>query len=68
MKIPAHESRRGASAEPTSRVAASELVQPTVRRWVAQDILCGAPEAEIEHGEAVYRLRLTSQGKLILTK
>jgi hemin uptake protein HemP len=25
-------------------------------------------EIQIEHGEAVYRLRITSQGKLILTK
>lgn len=25
-------------------------------------------EIEIEHGETVYRLRITTQGKLILTK
>lgn len=38
------------------------------RRLAAQDILGGGSEAEIEHNGAIYRLRLTAQGKLILTK
>lgn len=34
----------------------------------SQDILAGAREVRILHGEDVYRLRLTSTDKLILTK
>jgi hemin uptake protein HemP len=43
--------------------------RPTAaRRWRSADIFGAAQEIEIEHGQAVYRLRLTSLGKLILTK
>jgi hemin uptake protein HemP len=38
------------------------------RRYVSQHLLGGNTEVEILHGEAVYRLRLTALGKLILTK
>ncbi len=38
------------------------------RRWHSADLLGGAQEAEIQHGKALYRLRLTSLGKLILVK
>ena len=38
------------------------------RRWRSNDLFGTAQEIEIEHGQAVYRLRLTSLGKLILTK
>lgn len=38
------------------------------RRWRSGELLGQAQEIEIEHGQAVYRLRLTSLGKLILTK
>jgi hemin uptake protein HemP len=38
-------------------------------RRVHSAVLLGPDqEVEIEHGQAVYRLRLTSLGKLILTK
>ena len=37
-------------------------------RWHSADLFGAAREVEIEHGAAVYRLRLTSLGKLILTK
>lgn len=37
-------------------------------RLRSEALLAGANEIEIQHGEAVYRLRLTSLGKLILTK
>jgi hemin uptake protein HemP len=40
----------------------------TARRWRSADLFGPALEIEIEHGQAVYRLRLTSLGKLILTK
>ena len=48
-----------------------ELLVPaaaTSRRWRSAEIFGGEREIEIEHGAAVYRLRLTSLGKLILTK
>jgi len=37
-------------------------------RLHADSLFCGANEIEIQHGEAIYRLRITSLGKLILTK
>jgi len=37
-------------------------------RWRSDTLLAGGREACIEHADAVYRLRLTAQGKLILTK
>jgi len=39
--------------------------QPVLR---SEDILGGAREVAILHGDDVYRLRLTSNDKLILTK
>lgn len=41
---------------------------PTLRRWRSAELFGRAQEIEIEHGPAVYRLRMTSLGKLILTK
>ena len=42
---------------------------PTVpKRLDSEALLAGAREVEIEHQGAVYRLKLTSLGKLILTK
>lgn len=43
-------------------------VAATRRRWRSAELLGTEHEIEIEHGAAVYRLRLTSLGKLILTK
>jgi hemin uptake protein HemP len=37
-------------------------------QWTSESLLRGSREALIEHVGAVYRLRLTSSGKLILTK
>lgn len=34
----------------------------------SESLFAGATELEIQHGEAIYRLRITSLGKLILTK
>jgi hemin uptake protein HemP len=43
--------------------------RPTApRRWRSADLFGAAQEIEIEHGQAVYRLRVTSLDKLILTK
>ena len=41
---------------------------PKVRLITSQALFGDFPEVQIEHGEAVYRLRQTSLGKLILTK
>jgi hemin uptake protein HemP len=38
------------------------------RRLSSHELLAGGKEVEIDHEGAVYRLRLTSLGKLILTK
>jgi len=38
------------------------------RRLSSTELLGSARELEISHGDALYRLRLTSLGKLILTK
>lgn len=42
--------------------------QPRPPRLRSQALFAGGHEIEIQHGEAVYRLRITSLGKLILTK
>lgn len=68
LKVSDPVSRRKAPLGPFDRAGVAELAQSKARRWVAKDTLCEAPEAEIEHQGAVYRLRLTSQGQLILTK
>ena len=44
----------------------SQPTQPKTLRSV--DMFAGAKEVIIEHDGATYRLRQTSQGKLILTK
>lgn len=41
---------------------------PLARRLRSTDLLGSDQQVEIQHGEAVYRLRRTSLGKLILTK
>jgi hemin uptake protein HemP len=38
------------------------------RRLQSADLMGPDTEIEIQHGDALYRLRLTSLGKLILTK
>jgi len=42
------------------------IAQP--REVRSHDLLMGAREIHIAHGEEVYRLTVTRQGKLILTK
>jgi hemin uptake protein HemP len=42
--------------------------RPPAPRVKAVTLLAGAREAIIEHRDEEYRLRLTSKGKLILTK
>ena len=51
--------------------ATKPLARPTrtpVRRIEVKELLGGAREAVLLHAREEYRLRLTSNGKLILTK
>ena len=41
---------------------------PKVRLITSEQLFAEFPEVQIAHGDAVYRLRQTSLGKLILTK
>jgi hemin uptake protein HemP len=45
-----------------------ESADATVRRIDSRELLGTAAEIEIAHRSQIYRLRRTSQGKLILTK
>ncbi|WP_240032005.1 hemin uptake protein HemP [Pseudomethylobacillus aquaticus] len=40
----------------------------SIPRYTSEQLFAGARELIIQHAGAEYRLRLTSQGKLILTK
>lgn len=61
-------------AEPSSTAPArlapfgTPPARPAPRRLTSAQLLDGATEVEIEHRGAMYRLRLTSLDKLILTK
>lgn len=52
-------SRDGASPQPTGQA---------LRRTSSERLFSGHRELEIEHAGALYRLRITATGKLILTK
>ena len=62
------------AAKGENKVNASQSIddaagrQPELPRLRSSDLLGGSREAIIEHGQDQYRLRLTSNGKLILTK
>ena len=51
-----------------SFVTAAPVRQATVRSITSEQLFADFPEVQIAHGDAVYRLRQTSLGKLILTK
>lgn len=55
---------------PDLSTAAGKTLRPMnkPRRLKSGDLLSGLREVIIEHAGDEYRLRLTSQGKLILTK
>ncbi len=40
----------------------------TIPQWQSEQLLRGSKEVLIHHGDEIYRLRLTRQGKLILYK
>jgi len=47
---------------------AAPVRAPKVRILTSEQLFAGCPEVQIAHGDALYRLRQTSLGKLILTK
>ena len=58
------------AAPATNNAIAADLApaEPSRGHWSSQQLLAGRREISITHGESIYRLRLTSLGKLILTK
>ena len=56
------------SAPPTTGAPRPDERRPRSERWTSGALFGGSIEIEIEHAGAVYRLRQTSLGKLILTK
>jgi hemin uptake protein HemP len=71
--------RQSLALEPGLPVVSSLAVAPSMpapssgpmsgrRRLSSEALLCNEREVEIEHAGQLYRLRLTSLGKLILTK
>lgn len=59
------------ASDPSARAPLELRRRPTPARRLQSSELFGPEhgiEVEIEHGDAVYRLRRTSLGKLILTK
>ena len=54
--------------QPAPATPRSGDAAPPARRLSSAELLGPARELEIAHGDALYRLRLTSLGKLILTK
>lgn len=53
---------------PATASACQSLPDAPARRWLSSELLAEGSLAEIQHGDQIYRLRLTSLGKLILTK
>jgi hemin uptake protein HemP len=62
---------RGESTEsgtPAGEMPYGPCGEPTRLIYASADLLQGRREIWIEHGHEMYRLRLTSSGKLYLTK
>ncbi|MCB1996742.1 MAG: hemin uptake protein HemP [Burkholderiaceae bacterium] len=69
---------KGSSAAPSGANGDADVGLPTASprsalrrstpRITSAQLLQGEPELQIQHGDGVYRLRLTALGKLILTK
>ena len=56
--------------EPTRSQEPSPLPEPpavTPRKISSRELFSGAREIVIEHGDRLYRMRITQNGKLILT-
>ncbi|MCH7343677.1 hemin uptake protein HemP [Pelomonas sp. CA6] len=55
-------------AAPCRPIVGKDVAPGLRRRWNSQTLLGQDREIEIEHAGQLYRLRVTSLGKLILTK
>nr|WP_315838903.1 hemin uptake protein HemP [Bradyrhizobium prioritasuperba] len=58
----------GTAAATAQAVSENRQIALTANRIDARDLFVATREITIAHGEETYRLRLTSQNKLILTK
>jgi hemin uptake protein HemP len=68
MRLPAGPHNTAPHPGEPMRTVGSPAVATPRPRVVSNDILRGNPEVEIDHRGTLYRLRVTSLGKLILTK
>lgn len=66
MKDDTAEQQGRKTAEPSAALAESASAQ-SLRRFSSAALLQGQRQVVIEHAGREYRLRLTAQGKLILT-
>jgi hemin uptake protein HemP len=63
------DSRRDPAGSGTdAKVNAERSIPLADNRLNSRDLFAGAKEITISHGDEIYRLRLTAQNKLILTK
>ena len=69
-RTPAHSSTPAESMSTEATPRPEEQPEPTIplRTLRSEDLLQGQPEVLIAHGNDIYRLRLTRNGKLILQK
>lgn len=65
LDLKPHHEKEGNESVPSC----SSIRQKTrLRRFTTQQIFIDTREVEILHSETIYKLRITAQGKLILTK
>jgi len=57
-----------APGESARSLSDAAQTRSTTRRWRSAELFGGDTLIETEHGSAVYQLRLTPMGKLMLTK
>ncbi|MES2950141.1 MAG: hemin uptake protein HemP [Pseudomonadota bacterium] len=60
--------RQPLDVQPSQSVGSNSGQPQAAKRTSSQALFLGSTELEIEHNGALYRLRQTSLGKLILTK
>ncbi|MFL6628086.1 MAG: hemin uptake protein HemP [Burkholderiaceae bacterium] len=65
--LPAHPAATEATGDGPTRPSSAPR-GPKVRLITSEALFAEFPEVQIAHGDALYRLRQTSLGKLILTK
>lgn len=60
--------KQASDAPPPARQDGRAAESNSLRRVPSQELFRGERQLEIEHGSVLYRLQVTSLGKLILTK